>query len=141
MLRYEDNVDYNDPAEYGIVPIRGGSRARAASLARSSPNSMDGEGDTRGGDRLGGAAAPPGVAGFSSRPGSGGRSAAAAGRGNGRGGNGGGRAGGRGGRIGRGLSEAAAALLDMGFVDDDGEVSRSMHRCSVYLRLTPWLCN
>lgn len=115
-LLSEDNVDYNDPAEYGIVPIRGGSRARAASLARSSPNpSQDGDGDkARSNGRGGGAnVAQQGMAGLS------GRSAAGA-RGGGRGGNDGGRAGGRGGRIGRGLSEAAAALLDMGFVDDDG---------------------
>lgn len=65
------------------------------------------------------------------RPGS---STSRGGSASGRGGRGGGAGGRRGGRIGRGLSEAAAALLDMGFVDDDADAVRVQPLC------VPLLC-
>ena len=127
----EDNVDYTDPKEYGIVPIRGGSRARAATLARSSPTAGDGDGDNTAA-RVGSCAVASAAHG-GARPGStGSRGGPSGGGRGGRGHNGAGRAAGRGGRIGRGLSEAAAALLDMGFVEDSAEAVRwSQSRMSI----------
>jgi hypothetical protein len=131
----DDDMDYDDPA-YGMAALRGGSRARAAARghtnAATAQPAADGVLDSarlsaigraanggRGGPGFSNGAAAGGVL----RPGSaGGRGMRATARGGARGGNGGGRSRGR---IGRGLSEAAAALLDMGFAEDEADAVSS----------------
>jgi hypothetical protein len=134
----DDDMDYDDPA-YGVGSIRGGSRARATARGHTSAAAaqagagalldnmrLSAVGRTANGGRgvpgFGNGAAAGGVL----RPGSaGGRGMRAPARGGARGGNGGGRSRGR---IGRGLSEAAAALLDMGFAEDEADaVSMNSH--------------